>query len=98
MRTLPALMPVLRMAAWLALAVLTLFWVMEMVYCVQYYSLGGWPALLGYLQSTAEGHRAGPPPSWTSIGLWHLVFLAIMLSAIWFLRWSRRAGSTEPAQ
>lgn len=93
----PATIAILRMAAWLVLSVLCLFWVMEILYSVLYYSAGGWQALLGYLQSTAEGHRPGPPPSWVSIALWHLAFLAITLLAIWFLRWSKRVGSNASA-
>jgi hypothetical protein len=95
MRTTPPLIAGLRVAAWLVLTVLTLFWMIEVAYCAQFYCIGGWPALLGYLQSTAQGHRSGPAPNWVVIGMWHLAFLAITLPAIWFLRWSRRVGVNE---
>lgn len=80
----------LRVIAWLLFALLMLFWVIEAAYCVQYYFAGGWPALLGYLQAIAQGHRAGPPPSWSVIGPWHFVILVVTLLLAWFLRWSRR--------
>lgn len=97
MRTPFTLIAGIRVVAWLVLIVLTLFWLIEIAYCTQYYCNGGWPALLGYLQSMVEDHRPGPAPNWIIIGLWHLVFLSITLLAIWFLRWSNRVVGNKAA-
>jgi hypothetical protein len=90
MRASPLLMTALRTIAWTLFGLLMLFWAIEAAHCMQHYAAGGWPALLGYLQTIPRGHRPGPPPSWSVIVLSHLIILLGTLMILWFLRWCKR--------
>jgi hypothetical protein len=75
---------------------LLLFWAIETLYCVKRFIVGGWPAVLGYVQGISQGHRPAPV-SWAAVVVRHFVILTLTLLLAWFLRESlRRARRGNP--
>jgi hypothetical protein len=93
---LQAVRPVMELIAWPCFLLLLLFWVIETVYCVNSYIVGGWPALLGYVQGISQGHSPSSV-SWGAIAVGHFLILTLTLLLAWFLRESlQRARPRKP--
>lgn len=79
-----AFRPVFRAIAWALFSLLLIRWVIETGYCVRNYIVGGWPAVIGYVQHISQGYNAAPVSWSAAIGM-HLATLAITLLLAWYL-------------
>jgi hypothetical protein len=84
----------MELIAWPCLFLLLLFWALETMHCVNSYVVGGWPAVLGYVQGISQGHRPAPV-SWGAVVAGHFAILTLTLLLAWFLRESLRRGASE---